>query len=650
MRAAERQRMAQLHAGRHDWRRWGPYLAERQWGTVREDYSADGNAWDYFPHDHARSRAYRWGEDGIGGIQRRPAAPLLRARALERRRPDPQGAAVRPHRAGGQSRRGRQGALLLPRRHADALLHAHALQVPAGGVSRTRELVAGEPAPRREASRSSSSSTPASSTTTATSTSFVEYAKAAPEDILHPHHASQPRPGGGAAHRPAAALVPQHLVLGTRQPKRPSSRAGLAAIASSVTHPTLRRFSLHCDAADRLALHRQRDQRAGACSGPASPKAFFKDGFHELIVNGDEEAVESRRRSGPRRRPIYALRRAGRRRGRASACASPGRSPSRRRSTDFDDVFAAPRSEADEFYARCCHAGIRDEDARRVQRQALAGMLWSKQFYLLRRAASGWTAIPAQPPPPPERKHGRNHEWLHLYNADVISMPDKWEYPWFAAWDLAFHCVAAGAGRSGVRQGAAAPAAARVVHAPQRPAAGLRVGLRRREPAGACLGGVARLQDRRAAQRRDEGDRDFLERVFHKLLLNFTWWVNRKDAAGPQRLPGRLPRPRQHRRLRPHAPLPDGGHIEQADGTSWMAMYCLNLLRDRARAGAAQPGYEDIATKFFEHFLYIARRDEQPRRRGDRPVGRARTASSTTCCTSPDGRHAVRSRFARWSA
>ena len=236
-----------------------------------------------------------------------------------------------------------------------------------------------------------------------------------------------------------------------------------------------------------------------------------------------------------------------------------------------------------------CSTTSSTADAQLVQRQAFAGMIWSKQFFYFDVPAVARRAIRRSPPPPAEREHGRNREWMHLNNADIISMPDKWEYPWYAAWDLAFHMHRARADRFGVRQGAAGAAHARVVHASERADAGLRVGVRRCESAGARVGDLARLSDRPQTQRGGKGDLAFLERVFHKLMLNFTWWVNRKDAEGRNVFQGGFLGLDNIGVFDRSAPLPTGGHIDQADGTSWMAMYCLNLHAHRARAGAAQP-------------------------------------------------------------
>ena len=246
--------------------------------------------------------------------------------------------------------------------------------------------------------------------------------------------------------------------------------------------------------------------------------------------------------------------------------------------------------DADEFYAAVIPPAL-SADEKNVMRQAFAGMLWSKQFYNydVRRWLDG---DPPQPPPPAERRQGRNSDWTHVFTADVLSMPDTWEFPWYAAWDLAFHCVARPRRRA-VRQGPARADAARVVHAPERPDPGVRVELRRREPAGPRLGGAARLPDR--APRTGKGDRAFLERVFHKLLLNFDWWVNRKDALGNNIFQGGFLGLDNIGIFDRNARCPTGVILGQADGTSWMAMYCLNLLGIALELAIEDPAYEDVA-------------------------------------------------------
>ena len=269
---------------------------------------------------------------------------------------------------------------------------------------------------------------------------------------------------------------------------------------------------------------------------------------------------------------------------------------------DFDAVFASRRAEANEFY-EVLQKDIGTADARLVQRQALAGMLWSKQFYYI--DIPEWLAgDPSSRRRQINAETGRNADWRHLNNADVIAMPDKWEYPWYAAWDLAFHCVTFALIDPDFAKSQLDPADSRMVHAPEWSTAGIRVGVRRRQSAGSCMGRLARLPDGQALK--GAGDREFLERVFHKLMLNFNWWVNRKDADGRNIFQGGFLGLDNIGMFDRSSPLPTGGYVNQSDGTAWMAMYSLNLMRIALELARENHVYEDIATKFFEHFLQIA--------------------------------------------
>jgi hypothetical protein len=337
--------------------------------------------------------------------------------------------------------------------------------------------------------------------------------------------------------------------------------------------------------------------------GAENPTVYVKDGINDYIVHGRRDAVNLAQ-EGTKAAAHYSL------------TIEPGETatirlrfgeilPEKQKpfGADFERTFALRQREADEFYATITPEGL-SADARNVMRQALAGMMWSKQFYYyyINRWLRG---DPAEPPPPPERLHGRNHEWTHLYNADVISMCDKWEYPWYAAWDLAFHCIPLALIDSDfakeqlilllrewyMHPNGQLPAyewAFSDVNPPVHAWAAWR---------------VYRIEEKR----RGVADRKFLERVFHKLLLNFTWWVNRKDAEGRNVFQGGFLGMDNVGIFDRSAPLPTGGHLEQSDGTSWMGMYCLNMLAIALELAREDSAYEDVASKFFEHFVYICR-------------------------------------------
>ena len=376
---------------------------------------------------------------------------------------------------------------------------------------------------------------------------FVTYAKASPEDILVGDRGLQPRPGGRAAPRPSDALVPQHVVVGPRraeaaraqEPKRP---AGAAAVA--ITHPTYGDRTLYAEGAPEL-LFTENETNNRRLFGTENDGPYVKDAFHERVVHGVEEAVNPAG-FGTKAAAWYRLesRRAASTKIRLRLTDAKPADPL---GPEFDAILAARRAEADAFYANVIPDDVSD-DAKSVMRQSFGGLLWSKQYYGY-EVARWLKGDPDQPPPPPERKHGRNAEWGHLYNADVISMPDKWEYPWYAAWDLAFHTV---------------PLA---LVDPDFAKQQLILLLREwyMHPNGQLPAYEWKFSDvnppvhawaawrvyKIDAKRSGKPDRKFLERVFHKLLLNFTWWVNRKDEEGQNVFQGGFLGPRQHRRLRP---------------------------------------------------------------------------------------------------
>jgi hypothetical protein len=593
--AAERERLQQADESAAPWRLWGPYLSERQWGTVREDYSKDGSAWDYFPHEHARSRAYRWGEDGIAGIcdaeQRLCFAvalwngrdPILKERLFGLTGPQ-----------GNHGEDVKELYYYLDATPTSSYLK-YLYKYPQAEFPYARLV---------EENRRRSKADPEYElldTGVFDEDRYfdvqVEYAKASPEDILVRVTVTNRGP------EPARCWLLPHLWFRNtwswgRAPERPLLSAETAAIRAA--HHSLGDMELLTDGSPEL-LFCDNDSNAGKLWG-VEQGGFFKDGIHEAVVRGDERAVNPDR-VGTKMAAKYGLDlapgearvvRLRLRRWAPEGVARPF--------ADFEAVFAMRLAEADDFYASLPNAP-RDPPAAHVQRQAYAGLLWGKQFYYF--DIPQWLqGDPGQPAPPRERKHGRNAEWFHLNNADVISMPDKWEYPWYAAWDLAFHCVPLAwldpefaksqlvllAREWYMHPNGQLPAyewAFGDVNPPVHAWAALRVFEIDRELSG-------------------RADHAFLERVFHKLMLNFTWWVNRKDVEGRNVFQGGFLGLDNIGVFDRSAELPTGGHIDQADGTGWMAMYCLNLLRIALELATVNPVYEDIATKFFEHFLYVA--------------------------------------------
>jgi Glycosyl hydrolase family 63 C-terminal domain len=600
--STERQRLANDKAGRENWRRWGPYLSERQWGTVREDYSAWGNAWDYLPHDHARSRAYRWGEDGIAGFSD-DHQYLCFSLALWNGK-DP---ILKERLFGLTNSEGNHGEDVKELYYYLDATPSHSYlkmlyKYPQAAFPYS-QLV--EESRRRGAEQSEFELLDTGLfDDNRYFDVFVEYAKAAPDEILMRITAHNRGPDSAPL-----VLLPQLYCRNIWSWKPGVARPTLKGRTGGVEaeHPELGKFRIDFDNGSTL-LFCDNDTNPRRMFGMNQASGFFKDAFHEYLIQGKREVVNPEK-FGTKVGALYEMTVASGAAAQVRLRLSPnGPQSAAQPFADFDTVFDARLREADEFYAEL-QRRISDPDARLVQRQAFAGMIWNKMFY--NYSVEEWLeGDEQQPPPPADRKHGRNRNWLHLYSADVISMPDKWEYPWFAAWDLSFHCIAFAlidsefaksqllllAGETYMRANGQFPAyewAFGDVNPPVQAWAAWRV-----------------FQiDRRQRQETNPaypGDLDFLKRIFNKLMLNFTWWVNRKDAQGRNIFQGGFLGLDNIGIFDRSSPLPTGGFINQADGTSWMAMYCVHLLRASIELALHDPTYEDIAVKFFEHFLSIA--------------------------------------------
>jgi hypothetical protein len=601
-RTAEAERLAEEESGRKKWKRWGPYVSERQWGTVREDYSADGSAWEYFPHDHARSRAYRWGEDGIAGVSD-DRQQLCLAVALWNGR-DP---ILKERFFGLTNREGNHGEDVKEiYYHLDATPTHSWLRMLYKYPQREfpyAQLVA-------ENARRGKNEPEFELLDTGVFDDdrywdvFVDYAKADADDLLLLMTIHNRGPEDATLH-----VLPQLWFRNTWCWKPDCPRPTLSVTRNgsiAARHPELGEYELWFDmpgAGETELLFTDNDTNPRRMFGWRDAQGFFKDAFHEYVVQGNRSAVNPERTGTKAAVHCVLTVAAGGSRQIRLRLAPRAEKPF----ADFEAIIAHRRAEADEFYATL-QRDIADADARNVQRQAFAGMIWSKQFY--RYDITDWlNGDPLQPAPPPERKSGRNLDWTHLNNSTVMSMPDKWEYPWYAAWDLAFHCIPlamidpAFAKNQLVlltrewymHANGQLPAyewAFDDVNPPVHAWAAWRVFQ------------IDRKQ-RQASNPRDHGDLLFLERVYHKLLLNFTWWVNRKDAQGRNIFQGGFLGLDNIGVFDRSAPLPTGGYINQADGTSWMAMYSLNLMRIALELARHNRAYEDIATKFFEHFLSI---------------------------------------------
>jgi hypothetical protein len=609
--SAEAQRLAEANLGTALWRRWGPYLSERQWGTVREDYSPQGNAWEYFPHDHARSRAYRWGEDGIAGISDDQQRLCLGLALWNGRDP-----ILKERLFGLTNHEGNHGEDVkelyyyldaTPTHSYLKMLYKYPQREFPYGQLVEENRRRGRDQPEFELLDTGIFDDDRYFDV------FVEYAKGSPEDILMLVTVYNRGP-----EEASIVVLPQLWFRNTWSWKPDSRKPELWVLKDGVIgarHPEMGEFHLKCqEPLDLLFCDNETNVRR--LYGQQTARGSFKDAFHDHVVEGNKGAVNPNR-SGTKAGVLYCLSvspgdsasvrlrlsRAGN--GKASRGATKPYGNGSRKSafSDFDDVFDTRRREADEFYGDL-QKDIPDIDARNVQRQALAGMIWSKQFFYY--DIPEWlNGDPGQIPPAAERKCGRNREWVHLNNADILSMPDKWEYPWYAAWDLAFHCIPLALVDAEFAKSQLLLLTREWYMHPNGQLPAYEWGFGDvNPPVHAWAAWRVFQMDRR--HRGDTGDIPFLERVFHKLMLNFTWWVNRKDAQGRNIFQGGFLGLDNIGVFDRSAPLPAGGFINQADGTSWMAMYSLNLMRIALELAKHNSVYEDIATKFFEHFLHIA--------------------------------------------
>ena len=610
----EKNRLAEEHAGHANWKRFGPYLSERQWGTVREDYSAHGEAWDYFPHDHARSRAYRWGEDGIAGFSDEQSRLCLSLALWNGKDP-----ILKERIFGLTNSEGNHGE--------DAKeLYYYLDATPTHSYLKMLYKYPQREFPYAElveenARRKGDNRLPEFELLDTGIFDddryfdvFVEYAKAGAEDILMRVTVHNRGPEAAPIY-----LLPQLWFRNTwswkPDAKKPELSLGKGGVITA-KHEELGLFSFYSDSKPEK-LFCENETNARQLYGQSDAPGFFKDAFHEWVVNGNPAAVNPKQ-TGTKAGLLHQLTIPGR--GSAVVRLRLSRPAASKPFADFDSVFSQRIAEADEFYAELQH-GIASADARDVQRQAFAGMIWSKQFFYY--DLPEWIkGDPNQPAPPAGRKHGRNHEWSHLNNADIISMPDKWEYPWYAAWDLAFHCIPLALVDAGFAKSQLELLTREWYMHPngQLPAYEWAFGDVNPPVHAWATWRVFQMdrKQRRASDPTDYGDLAFLERVFHKLMLNFTWWVNRKDTQGRNIFQGGFLGLDNIGVFDRSAPLPTGGFINQADGTSWMAMYSLNLMRIALELAKHNQVYEDIATKFFEHFLHIA---EAMNNIGDEGIG-----------------------------
>jgi hypothetical protein len=604
---AEHKRLAEYRRRESNWKKWGPYLSERAWGTVREDYSPGGDAWRYFPHAHARSRAYRWNEDGLAGISDRHQTICFASGLWNGRDP-----IIKERLFGLTGPEGNHGEDVKEN-------YFYVDSTPTHSYMKMLYKYPHGPFPYANLAYENRRRGYLDFEYELLDTGvfagdryfdvFVEYAKAAQDDILLKisviNRGPDPAP---------CAVLPTLWFRNTwswgypagpmgQTPTRPHLRqiAGFDGVAVvEATHPRSGTYYLYAADVNELWFTENETNNL-RLFGAQNECPFVKDAFHRRLVNGEKVATNPAR-TGTKAAAVY-----------QATIPGEGTFTVRLRLTnqaarqspfgDFDALFAKRQAEADEFYAAVQNPTLSD-DERRVQRQALAGMLWSKQLYYFN--VEQWqNGDPGTVSPPEDHKHVRNDDWLHLYNFDIISMPDKWEYPWYASWDLAFHCIplvlvdADFAKRQlllmtrewYMHPNGQLPAyewSFSDVNPPVHAWAAWR---------------VYKID----AGQQGKPDTTFLKGVFLKLLLNFTWWVNRKDADGYNIFQGGFLGLDNISLFDRSAALPSGGHIDQSDGTAWMAFYSLGMMKIALELARTEPVYQDLATKFFEHFLSIAR-------------------------------------------
>jgi hypothetical protein len=600
-RTAEHQRLHDTQEGIAHWKHWGPYLSERAWGTVREDYSAGGDAWNYLPHDHARSRAYRWNEDGLGGFSDMHSYlcfalalwnghdPILKERLYGLSGTEGNhGEDVKEYYFYLDSTPTHSYMKLLYKYPQAAYPYAELLQ-----ANRAR----GYHDPEYELRDTGIFNENRYFDVT------LEYAKAAPNDILIQIEVANRGTEAATCH-----VLPTLWFRNTWSwgypngplldvPSKPNLHQSEHGIHAE--HPVIGKYTLFVEGNPAL-LFTENETNRERLYGVPNESPYVKDAFHRFLINGETSAINPAQ-TGTKAAAHYAL-------------TIPGgasvtlrlrlvhNEPSGEPFAAFDQIVTLRRQEADEFYEQL-HPDTLTADEKLVQRQAYAGMLWSKQLYYY-DVLQWLKGDPGAPPPPDSRRFGRNAQWTHLNNFDIISMPDKWEYPWYACWDLAFHCIPL------------------VEIDPDFAKEQLLIFTREwfMHPNGQLPAYEWALGDvnppvhvwatwrvyKIDAKHRGKPDRAFLERIFHKLLLNFTWWVNRKDTDGRDVFSGGFLGLDNISVFDRSAPLPTGGHLDQSDATAWMGFYSLIMLRIALELAQEEPIYQDSATKFFEHFLRIA--------------------------------------------
>ncbi len=595
----EELRLDRANAGTEKWRFWGPYLSERQWGTVREDYSRDGDAWNYLTHDQSRSHAYRWGEDGIGGISDEKQFLCFSIALWNGQDP-----ILKERLFGLTNTEGNHGEDVKE-------YYFYLANIPSHAYMKYLYKYPQKAFPYTDLIETNRKRTRLDPEYELLDTGifnddcyfdvFIEYAKSDPENILIKITIANRGSEAAKLH-----LLPTLLFRniwsweeGAIKPKLHLERQNTEMDVIKASHPLLGNRWLYCQKSNEVLFTENESNTARLFKTPHFTP-YVKDGFHEYVIHGSDTI--NRDRMGTKSAAHYALSFDPQETKIIKLYLSDSESLNDPFGKSFDSLFASRIEETDQFYRRL-FPYKEAEDMYNVMCQAYAGLLWNKQYYHY-DVAKWLKGDPTQPDPPVERKKGRNHRWIHLDGNDVISMPDKWEYPWFAAWDLCFHAVAIVHIDPELAKQQLLLLTKEWYMSPEGQIPAYEWKFKDVNPPLQAWAALRVYQLEKALYGKE--DRNFLKKIFHKLIINFTWWANREDASGKNIFGGGFLGLDNVSAFDRSCALPEGENLEQTDGTGWMGMYCLNLLEISLELSNEDPSYEEMAVKFFEHFVWIA--------------------------------------------
>ena len=593
----EQKRLEEHYNKENDWLQWGPYLSERQWGTVREDYSANGDAWNYFTHDHARSRTYRWGEDGIAGISDRYCNMCFAVTLWNGKDP-----ILKERLFGLSGPRGNHGEdvkelyYYLENTPSHSYMK-HLYKYPQNEYPYD-DLVAVNGQRNRTEQEYELLDTGILKDN-AYFDVYTEYAKASNDDILVKITVTNRNTEAADIH-----VLPTLWIRNFWSFKKGRQKPLIKKVDKNgqsfvqITHPYLADYNLYYEDADKL-LFTENESNDERVFGRPNDHPYKKDLFHDAVIN-DDFSLAAKKNEGTKFAPLYSRNIAGN----ESVTIRLRLSQNEQQepfSADFENIFNARISECDQFYKDIIKE--RNTESANIQKQALAGLLWTKQYY--NYEVERWLrGDDDTSPPPPERFSGRNNNWKTLRNHDILSMPDKWEYPWYAAWDSAFHCVSLALVDPEFAKEQLILFTREWYMAPNGQIPAYEWSFSDVNPPVQAWASMQVYKIEK--EKTGKGDVAFLKRMFNKLALNFTWWVNQEDKTQNNVFEGGFLGLDNIGVFDRSNGIPGDAHLEQVDGTSWMALYCLNLLEMSLEIALEDNTYEDMATKYFGHFVYIA--------------------------------------------